>query len=199
MRRRLDLINSIADTAYAAMYVGDRENARWTLEFKFDPALVDATTSMNRLIDILGGQNKLTMEAAADSKAWTYKVILVMLIGGTLITLLAAMLLAHRTVARPLQRLAGVMRQIAQGQFDAQIEGLQRSDEVGTMRARCWCFAQRRRTARGAGAAGERARAGRRRQARGDRAVCPQFREPDPERGRGAGAFRRRARSVAVR
>ena len=28
---------------------------------------------MNRLIDILGGQSKMAMEAAAASKAWTYR------------------------------------------------------------------------------------------------------------------------------
>ena len=30
---------------------------------------------MNRLIDILGGETKMTIEAAADSKAWTYNVL----------------------------------------------------------------------------------------------------------------------------
>ena len=133
MLKRLDLVNLIADSAYAAMYTNDRERARWLLEFKFDPALVDATTSMNRLIDILGGQSKLMMEAGIESKAWTYRLILAVLVGGTLITLLAAMLLAHRSVARPLQRLAEIMSQIAQGRFDLPIAGLKRSDEVGIM------------------------------------------------------------------
>jgi methyl-accepting chemotaxis protein len=55
------------------------------------------------------------------------------LIGGTLATVLIAMVLAHRTVAGPLQRLAGVMRQIAQGDFTAPVEALRRGDEVGAM------------------------------------------------------------------
>ncbi len=55
------------------------------------------------------------------------------LVGGALLTIIGAMLLARRAVARPLQRLADVMRQIAQGRFDVPIEGLKRSDEVGIM------------------------------------------------------------------
>ncbi len=133
MLRRLDVVNGIADDVYASIKAGDREKARWTLEFKFDPALVDAATSMNRLVDILGGQNKAAMEAAADRKAWTYTMLLAFLIGGTLLTVLLAMILAHRAVARPLQRLAAATREITQGSFDVAIEGLQRSDEVGVM------------------------------------------------------------------
>ena len=133
MLRRLDLVNAIADNVAALTNADQREQAREILEFKFDPALVDAATSMNRLIDILGGQMKTTMESAAAGKERTYRLLSMMLIGGTLTTLLLAMALAHRAVARPLQRLAGVMREIAQGRFDGRIEGLKRSDEVGTM------------------------------------------------------------------
>ena len=133
MLRRLDLVNAIGNSVHKMAVAGDREHARATLEFKFDPALVDAATSMNRLIDILGGENKVTMEAAADGKAWTYNILRAELLGGTIATLILAMFLAHRSVARPLRRLASVMYQIAQGQFDALIEGLKRSDEVGVM------------------------------------------------------------------
>jgi len=133
MMRRLDLVNAIADNVAMLTTLDQREQARVLLEFKFDPALVDAATSMNRLIDILGGQMKTTMEAAAAGKERTYRLLSMMLVGGTLATLLLAMALAHRFVARPLQRLAGVMREIAQGHFDGRIEGLKRSDEVGTM------------------------------------------------------------------
>ena len=133
MLRRLDLVNAIADSVHKMAMAGDRERARSTLEFKFDPALVDAATSMNRLIDILGGENKVTMEAASDSKAWTYKLLRAVLIGGTIATVLLAMFLAHRSVARPLQRIAGTMLDIAQDRFDTPVEGLKRGDEVGIM------------------------------------------------------------------
>jgi methyl-accepting chemotaxis protein len=133
MIRRLELVNNIADQVHTMVKEDKREPARFELEFKFDPALVDATTSMNRLIDILGGQMKTTMEEAAARKAATYRLLFALLAGGTLITVLLAMLLAHVAVARPLQRLAGVMREIAQGTFAVRIAGLTRRDEVGTM------------------------------------------------------------------
>ena len=133
MRKRLDLVNMIANSVHDMMKAGNRDGARWTLEFKFDPALVDATTSVNRLIDILGGQNRTTLEAAADGKAATYKVLSAVLIGGTLVTVIIAMLLAHRTIARPLHRLAAKMVDIAQGDFSIEIAGTERGDEVGAM------------------------------------------------------------------
>jgi len=133
MLRRLELVNTIANSVYAVSKAGNREQTRFTLEFKFEPALVDAQTSMNRLIDILGGQSKEALEVATENKAWTYRLLAGVLVGGTFVTVLLAMLLAHRVVARPLQRLAGVMRQIVQGQYDVAIEGLKRGDEVGVM------------------------------------------------------------------
>src|SRR5262249_28676126 len=122
--RRLDLVAGIANSVHDLMKKGEREQARWTLEFKFDPAMVDATTSMNRLIDILGGQNKEAMEEAASQKARTYDMLLVVLVGGTLGTVLLAMYLAHRSIARPLQRLGGAMREIAAGRFNMTVDGL---------------------------------------------------------------------------
>ena len=133
MLRRLDLVDAIAGQVRLMTVNNQREQARALLELKFDPALVDATTSMNRLIGILGGQMRETTEAAATRKARTYELLSAMLIGGTLFTILLAIALAHRTVARPLQRIAAVMREIAQGSFDGRIEGLKRGDEVGTM------------------------------------------------------------------
>lgn len=133
MVERLDLVKSIADSVYELVQTGDREGARALLEFKFDPALVDASTSMNRLINVLGGETNAAMAEAASEKSLTYNVMLAVLVGGTIATVLLAMVLAHRVVARPLQRLAGVMHEIAQGTFKTPIEGLKRADEVGTM------------------------------------------------------------------
>lgn len=133
MFRRLELVKSIADKVHGMTKDGAHEAARATLEFKFDPALVDATTSMNRLIDILGGQMKEAMEAAAARKAETYDVIFSLLAGGTLAIVLIAMALAQMLVARPLRQMAAVMREITQGKLDADIDGVERRDEVGTM------------------------------------------------------------------
>ncbi len=133
MFRRLDLINGIAERVRLMTVNNQREQARNLLELRFDPALVDATTSMNRLLGILGGQAREAEEAAAASKEQTYGLLSIVLIGGTLATIVLAMALAHRAIARPLQRLAAVMREIAQGTFAVRIEGLKRGDEVGTM------------------------------------------------------------------
>lgn len=133
MAERLEMVRIIADDVHKSVVARDRERARELLEFRFDPAVVDASTNMNRLINILGGQTRMAMDEAANNKAWTYQLILAVLVGGTLITVFVAMLLAHRTVARPLQKLAGVMGEIADGRFDTHIDGLKRSDEVGTM------------------------------------------------------------------
>ncbi len=130
---RLDLVNAIANSVHTLSKDGDRERARVMLEFKFDPALVDAATSINRLINILGGEANVAVAVAAAEKAWTYNVVLSVLIGGTLATIVVAMLLAHRSVAGPLRRLANVMREITQGRFETPIDGLRRADEVGTM------------------------------------------------------------------
>src|SRR5262249_24263998 len=133
MLRRLDLVESIAGSVHAMIKKSDQENVKTTLELRFDPALTDASTSMNRLIDILGGETKMMMAHAAESKARIYKVLIAVLVGGTIFTMIAAMLLAHRLVSHPLKQLAGIMRKIAQGQLDVSIDGLKRSDEVGTI------------------------------------------------------------------
>jgi methyl-accepting chemotaxis protein len=124
--KRLDLVNDIANSVYALNKSGDRERARALLELKFDPALVDAATAMNRLINILGGESNIAMTAAAGDTARTFKLIMAVLLGGTVATVLAAMILAHRSMAPPLQRLAGVMGQIVEGEFAARIEGVER-------------------------------------------------------------------------
>ena len=133
MGSRLEMVKSIADDVHTSVIAGDRERARELLEFRFDPALVDAATNMNKLINILGGNTRAATAETERNKAWTYQLILAVLIGGTVVTVLLAMLLAHRAVARPLQRLADVMHEIAADRFDSQIGGLKRSDEVGTM------------------------------------------------------------------
>lgn len=133
MIRRLDNVNAIADSVYALRKDGDSNQARFALEFKFEPALVDAQTSVNRLIDILGGESKTMMEAAAASKAWTYRLLMSVLAGGTMLTILLAMGLTNRAVARPLRRLAVAMGRIAEGVLDQPVEGVKRRDEVGTM------------------------------------------------------------------
>src|SRR4051794_9687419 len=53
---RINNVNEIADTIISLSRQGEREHARVPLELKFDAALVVATTEVNRLINILGGE-----------------------------------------------------------------------------------------------------------------------------------------------
>ena len=130
---RLGLVERIAQGVHEMVATGDQVQARTILELRFDPALDDAAFHMNRLINILGGQIRVAMTQAAAEKRRTYRTIFVVLVGGTLLTVLFAMWLAHLTVARPLQRLAKAAGNIAKGDFETRIEGLARGDEVGVM------------------------------------------------------------------
>ena len=130
---KVDLLNDISSEISARVSSGHRDGVQALFELKLEPALDDATFQMNHLINIMGGQMQVTMDAAAKRKQDIYRLMLWVLIGGTLVTVAAALLLAHRVVARPLERLAGVMREIVDGHLDAPIEGLRRGDEVGSM------------------------------------------------------------------
>ncbi|HVX98839.1 MAG TPA: methyl-accepting chemotaxis protein [Pseudorhodoplanes sp.] len=130
---RIELVDRLAASVSEPVSGDARREAQSMLELRFDPALDDAVFHMNRLINILGGRTEAIMERAAAEKAATYRLMRWILVGGTLLTLVLAMFLAHRTVARPLQRLARVMQQITEGKLDQPVEGAQRGDEVGTM------------------------------------------------------------------
>ena len=130
---KVDLLNDVSSEISARVASGHRDGVQALFELKLEPALDDATFQMNQLINIMGGQMQVTMDAAVRRKQDIYRLMLWVLIGGTLATVASALLLAHRVVARPLERLAGVMREIVEGHLDAPIEGLRRGDEVGTM------------------------------------------------------------------
>jgi methyl-accepting chemotaxis protein len=130
---RLDAVNELADAIFQFARSQQYEQARAMLELRFEPSLVDATTSINRMINILGGEAKQTMDAAASQKAAAHDVLSVILIAGTAATTLLAMLLVHLAVTRPLHRLADVMRRIAGGRFEISINDVERADAVGEM------------------------------------------------------------------
>jgi methyl-accepting chemotaxis protein len=88
---------------------------------------------MDRSINILGGETKTMLEEAAAQQAWTLRATQAILIGGTIATLLIAFALAHFTIARPLQLLAGTMTGLAGGELDVAIAGKRRADEIGAM------------------------------------------------------------------
>jgi len=130
---KVDRLNDISSEISARVASGHRDGVQALFELRLEPALDDATFQMNRLINTMGGQMQVTMDAAAERKQDIYRLMLWVLIGGTVATVALALLLAHRMVARPLERLAAIMRDIADGHLDAPIAGLKRSDEVGAM------------------------------------------------------------------
>ncbi|HZD91959.1 MAG TPA: methyl-accepting chemotaxis protein [Pseudolabrys sp.] len=133
IRTRLALVEKIAEQVQNLIAAAQIAKARSTLELRFDPALDDAAFHMNRLSNILGGQTRVAMEQARTEKTRLNQLVLAVLIGGTILTVLLAMWLAHRAVARPLQRLASVAREIANGNFETPVVGVARGDEVGVM------------------------------------------------------------------
>ncbi|HEY1475136.1 MAG TPA: methyl-accepting chemotaxis protein [Pseudolabrys sp.] len=133
IRYKLKLAHDIALEVHEAIVANDRVKARDMLDLRFDPARDDASGQLNRLINILGGEATDLLDQAANAKAWTLKLTVFLLVGGSLATLILALGLAHLSVARPLSKLALKMTNFAQGDFSSEIEGTGRGDEVGAM------------------------------------------------------------------
>ncbi len=136
IRVRLDRVRAIAHDAQNATVAGDRDRARTILEFKMEPALDDTIAQLNRLINILGGDVQVAMAAAATERARTFDGMMEILIGGTALTILIAIALAHRLVALPLQRLTEHVTRIRKNHtLDIQPAPhlLVRGDEIGVL------------------------------------------------------------------
>ena len=133
IRYKLTLAHGIALEVHELIAGDQRAKARDFLDLRFDPARDDVSFQINRLINILGGEAKDMLDQAQDAKAWTLRLTIFMLVGGSLATLVLALGFAHLSVARPLSKLALKMTGFAQGDFSAEIEGTGRGDEVGTM------------------------------------------------------------------
>jgi len=133
IRVKLEMAHAIGLEIAGHVAANDRSTAREQLDIRFDPARDDVAGQLNRLVNILGGEAREMMEQAAEAKASILTMTVVTLLGGSLATLILAVLLAHLSVARPLRRLAAKMVDIAQGNFAADIDGLKRGDEVGAM------------------------------------------------------------------
>jgi len=133
IRYKLTLAHGVALEVNELIKANERAKARDMLDLRFDPARDDVSFQLNREINILGGEAKEMLDQADAAKAWTLKLTVLMLVGGSLVTLVVALVLAHLSVARPLQRLAAKMVDIAQDDFSVEIEGTGRGDEVGAM------------------------------------------------------------------
>jgi PAS domain-containing protein len=136
IRDKLSLVLEIANEAQGARAARERERAQNILDLKLEPALDDAMGQLNRLINILGGEIQIALADAAVERARTLNNMLAILIGGTLLTVIAAMALAHRLVALPLQRLTEHVirvRSSATLAFQTDDRLLGRGDEIGTL------------------------------------------------------------------
>jgi methyl-accepting chemotaxis protein len=130
---KLDALRALADDVRRLTIEGKPEEVRFLLEFKFTAALDDAVSHVNRLINILGAGSAGAIAEAEATRSWTIGVTSASVIAGTLATLAAALALSQYSLARPLRRLADVMKKMARGEFAIEIDGLARTDEVGVM------------------------------------------------------------------
>lgn len=85
-----------------------------------------------QIVDSIGGVRSRATLLAQTSASAALLVVLVAAIAGIALALLAAMLISQ-IVARPINALAGQMRLLADGDFDTEVHGTDRSDEVGEM------------------------------------------------------------------
>jgi methyl-accepting chemotaxis protein len=130
---KLDALHALADEVRRLTVEGKREEVRFLLEFKFTAALDDAVAHVNRLINILGAGSASAIQEVEAARSWTIGVTRASVAAGTLATLAAALALSQYSLARPLRRLAEVMRSMARGEFAIEIDGLARTDEIGVM------------------------------------------------------------------
>jgi methyl-accepting chemotaxis protein len=130
---QLGEVHAIAGEVSQALAREQLDDARRLLDLKFDPARDNILFLMNRLINQLGANAKENFEQGARLREWTNDVTTASLIGGTGLSLLIALTLAHFYVARPLKELGDTTTALAVGRLDTEIEGLHRADEIGIM------------------------------------------------------------------
>jgi methyl-accepting chemotaxis protein len=130
---KLERAHSVAVDLKAALKHGNTDAARFVLDLKFDPARDDVTFQMDHLINVLGAKARNAESEVAERSASIYRTTVGVLTIGTAAALIGAFLLAQIFVARPLQRMALTMTQMADGDLGAPILGSRRADEIGAM------------------------------------------------------------------
>jgi len=130
---KLDIAYAVAVDLKHALRAEDANGAKPIIDLKFDPARDDVTFQMDRLINILGAKMHNTEAEVAEGSASIYRATVGVLTVGTAMALLGAFLLAQIFIARPLQRMAVTMTQMAEGDLGVFIHGSRRADEIGAM------------------------------------------------------------------
>jgi methyl-accepting chemotaxis protein len=130
---KLDLAHAIAVDLKNAVKKGEWYEAKRIVDYKFDPARDDVTGQMDRLINILGAQSRLTEADVIDRGAWVYRTTIGIITAGTAIALIIAFLLTRISITRPLRLMAQTMSRMAEGDLNVVIPGARRADEIGAM------------------------------------------------------------------
>jgi methyl-accepting chemotaxis protein len=133
IREKLGLAQKLGQDLKTALKSGDRAEAQRIVNFKFDSARDDVIFHMTRLINILGGNARVAEAESFERGVWLYRTTVLIIAGGTALALLAAFLLSHLFLARPLRLMASTMTCMAAGDLDTTIMHDKRSDEVGAM------------------------------------------------------------------
>ncbi len=85
-----------------------------------------------QIVDSISGVRSRATLLAQTSASAALLVVLIAAVAGIALALLAAMLISQ-IVGKPINVLAGQMRLLADGEFDTEVHGIDRSDEVGEM------------------------------------------------------------------
>ncbi|EJW13398.1 diguanylate cyclase [Rhodovulum sp. PH10] len=136
IRTRLDRVYGLASRAREAVLNGRPEAARTTIDLLFEAALDDTAFQTNRLINILGAEVKTVVAQAETEQAWAFWAAVIVLAGGTLVTVLLAAGATHLWVSRPLQRLAAHAVRVREADLVTLPQDdpmLRRTDEIGTL------------------------------------------------------------------
>lgn len=115
------------DELFAATQIRDREIDR--IIHVSGPRLLSNSAKISAAINNTRGRSTTIVKVAANAS-------LASIVFAALITLgivITSGVLVHRVISMPIQKLAGQMRTLADGNFEASVDGMKRQDEVGEM------------------------------------------------------------------
>ncbi|WP_045834560.1 EAL domain-containing protein [Hyphomicrobium sp. 99] len=137
IREKLRQVEATANQIRDAILSGDKQRLLdGLLNLRFEAALDDTLSQMNRLTNILGGESRDTLAEAQNEQAAELGIIIAALAAGTLLIVMLALTFAHYSVARPLRQLSANALRIREGgalSFPQGDRTLFRVDEIGTL------------------------------------------------------------------
>ncbi|KQT44523.1 hypothetical protein ASG43_14420 [Aureimonas sp. Leaf454] len=132
LSKDLTAIGVIAEQATAAGIANDNERAK-SLMAQADPMILAFAKTIAKLNDgIIARVAARTHALTATAMTFSTAILAGTAVAG-LLALIGAILISGRTITGPLNRLRGAMEQLAGGRLDIEVDGQERSDEVGQM------------------------------------------------------------------